>query len=78
MSVTEMFRDPLFLRVLTEQVFPYLSTYPEIRIWVAGCASGEEAYSLLILLADHGLLDRSLVYATDINPLALSQARGGS
>lgn len=66
-NVTEMFRDPKVFAKLREEVLPRLATYPRIRIWVAGCATGEEAYSIAILLAEEGLLDRTTIYATDID-----------
>lgn len=74
---TEMFREPEFFLALRQQVVPVLHTYPSLKIWVAGCASGEEVYSLAILLHEEGLLERSLIYATDINPAALERARQG-
>lgn len=74
-NVTEMFRDPAFYRALRSQVFPVLATYPLIRIWHAGCASGEEVYSMAILLRESKLLNKAIIYATDINPTALSIAR---
>jgi chemotaxis protein methyltransferase CheR len=76
-NVTEMFRDPLFFKSLRENVFPQLSTYPLIRIWHAGCSSGEEVFSMAIMLEEEGLLDRSLLYATDINQLVLENAQRG-
>lgn len=75
--VSEMFRDPGFFLALRRHVIPLLATYPSIKIWVAGCSTGEEVYSLAILLREEGLLDRSLIYATDINPTSLEKARGG-
>lgn len=66
-NVTEMFRDPPVFAAIRRELLPRLATYPRIRIWVAGCATGEEAYSLAILLADAGLLDRATIYATDID-----------
>ncbi len=75
--VTEMFRDPPFYRALREQVIPVLATYPLIRIWHAGCATGEEVYSMAIVLQEAGLLHKSLLYATDINPAAIEKARRG-
>jgi chemotaxis protein methyltransferase CheR len=77
-NVTEMFRDPGFYRALRERVFPLLRTYPFIRVWVAGCATGEEIYSLAIALREGGLLERTRIYATDINGAALQSARQGS
>ena len=66
--VTEMFRDPEYYLAIRQQVVPFLKTYPSLKIWVAGCSTGEEVYSLAILLHEEGLLERSLIYATDINP----------
>lgn len=76
-SVTSMFRDPSFYRELVEQVFPLLKTWPRIKIWHAGCATGEEVYSLAILLSEAGLLDRATIYATDISQAALETAKAG-
>ncbi|WP_439459029.1 CheR family methyltransferase [Pedobacter sp. GSP4] len=76
-NVTEMFRDPSFYRALRNDVLPVLGTYPFIRIWVAGCSTGEEAYSLAILLKELNLLGKSLIYATDINPSVLDKAKKG-
>jgi chemotaxis protein methyltransferase CheR len=76
-QVSDMFRDPSYFKALREKVVPYLRTYPSIKVWVAGCATGEEAYSLAILLAEEGLLDRTLIYATDINPDCLRVAEDG-
>jgi chemotaxis protein methyltransferase CheR len=75
--VSEMFRDPEFFRLLREQVIPVLRTYPSLKIWIAGCSTGEEAYSLAILLREEELLERSLIYATDINAQSLQQATVG-
>ena len=75
--VSEMFRDPTYYRSLREMVVPILRTYPSLKIWVAGCSTGEEVYSLAILLREEGLLDRSLIYATDINPNVLQKATAG-
>jgi chemotaxis protein methyltransferase CheR len=75
--VSEMFRDPGYFRTLREQVTPVLRTYPSLKVWVAGCSTGEEAYSLAILLHEEGLLARTLIYATDINPHWLEAARAG-
>lgn len=75
--VTQMFRDPEFFRALREQVVPVLKTYPSPKIWVAGCCTGEEALSLAIILHEEGVLERSLIHATDINPLVLDKARLG-
>lgn len=75
--VTEMFRDPEVFKRLRERVLPILASWPRIKIWQAGCASGEEAYSLAILLDEEGLLERSQIYATDINDPALGKAEDG-
>jgi chemotaxis protein methyltransferase CheR len=75
--VTEMFRDPPFYRALRQLVLPVLRTYPELKIWHAGCASGEEAYATAILLTEAGLYDRCQIYATDISSVAVRQARDG-
>ena len=76
-NVTAMFRDPLFYAALREKVIPLLRTYPFIRIWHAGCSTGEEVYSTAILLEEAGLYDRSRIYATDINDMVLQQSRRG-
>ena len=76
-NVTEMFRDPLFYQALRTIVLPQLATYPYIRIWHAGCATGEEVYSMAILLKELNLLHKSLLYATDINQEVLERARQG-
>ena len=75
--VTEMFRDPDFFKSLREKIVPILKTYPFIKIWHAGCASGQEAYSMAILLDEAGLLDRCQIYATDFNDQALRHAKTG-
>jgi chemotaxis protein methyltransferase CheR len=75
--VSEAFRDPGFYRVFREQVVPLLRTYPLLKIWHAGCASGEEVYTSAILLAEENLYDRAQIYATDMSPKALEQARAG-
>jgi chemotaxis protein methyltransferase CheR len=75
--VSEMFRDPLFFRAIRENVVPLLRTYPSLKVWIAGCSTGEEVYSLAILLREEGLLDRTLIYATDINPQTLQKAESG-
>ena len=77
-SVTSMFRDPTFHVAMRQKVVPMLRTYPFIRIWNAGCATGEETYSLAILLAEEGLAKRSRIYATDINEGVLERAMSGS
>ena len=76
-QVSEMFRDPEYFRALREQVVPMLRTYPSLKVWVAGCSSGEEAYSIAILLHEEGLLEKTIVYATDINPQTLQTAAAG-
>lgn len=75
--VTELFRDPLAYRTVREKVLPVLRTWPHIKVWHAGCASGEEVYSLAIVLKEEGLYERATIYATDINAEALEQARHG-
>ena len=75
--VTEMFRDPSFYRALLALVIPLLRTYPEIKIWHAGCASGEEVYATAILLTEADLYDRAQIYATDVSSVAIEQAREG-
>lgn len=75
--VTEMFRDPEYWQALREHVVPFLKTYPSLKVWVAGCSTGEEVYSLAILLQEEGLLERTIIYATDINPESLDAARRG-
>src|SRR6201999_337233 len=76
-QVSDMFRDPIYFKALREHVVPYLRTYASLKLWVAGCATGEEAYSLAILLREEGLLERTMIYATDINPEALRTAQDG-
>ena len=76
-NVTAMFRDPSFFVSFRERVVPLLRTYPFTRIWVAGCSTGEEVYSLAIVLAEEELADRVRIYATDINEVVLEQARLG-
>lgn len=76
-QVSDMFRDPSFFAALREQVVPVLATYPSIKVWVAGCSQGEEVWSLAILLEEEGLLERTVLYATDINPDALRAAEAG-
>ncbi len=75
--VSEMFRDPSYFLTLRQQVVPVLQTYPSVKVWVAGCSTGEEAWSLAILLREEGLLERTQIYATDINPASLDKARQG-
>jgi chemotaxis protein methyltransferase CheR len=76
-GVSDLFRDPSYYRSLRAKVVPYLETYPSLKVWVAGCATGEEAYSLAILLLEEGLLERTLIYATDINPRSLRAGAEG-
>ncbi|MBI4984703.1 MAG: protein-glutamate O-methyltransferase CheR [Rhodocyclales bacterium] len=76
-NVTEMFRDPSFFKALREQVVPFLKTYPFVKIWHAGCASGEEAYSMAILLNEEGMAGRYRMYATDIDEAVLQKAAAG-
>ncbi len=76
-SVTEMFRDPLVYRAVREEVVPLLRTWPHCKIWHAGCATGEEVYSLAIVLREEGIYDRATIYATDFNNKALDRAREG-
>jgi chemotaxis protein methyltransferase CheR len=75
--VSELFRDARYFRSLRDSVVPLLRTYPSLKIWVAGCSTGEEAYSFAILLREEGLLARTLIYATDINPYTLQKAQAG-
>jgi chemotaxis protein methyltransferase CheR len=76
-NVTEMFRDPSFFKTVREQVVPFLKTYPFVKIWHAGCASGEEAYSMAILLNEEGMAGRYRMYATDIDESVLQKAAAG-
>jgi chemotaxis protein methyltransferase CheR len=76
-NVTEMLRDPIFYKALREEVVPVLATYPFIRIWHAGCSTGEEVYSMAILLKEADILHKSRLYATDINPGVIEKARSG-
>lgn len=76
-NVTEMFRDPTFYKALKTQVIPYLSSFPHIRVWSAGCSSGEEVYSLAILLNEAKLNQKTFIYGTDINTEMLNEARKG-
>ena len=75
--VSDLFRDPPFWTTFREHVIPELATYPSPRIWIAGASTGEEVYSVAIVLAEEGLLERSFIYATDIAPEALAHAREG-
>jgi chemotaxis protein methyltransferase CheR len=74
-NVTEMYRDPGFYKSMREEVIPILRTYPYIKIWHAGCATGEEVYSFAILLQEEGLYERAQIYATDFNPVVLEVAK---
>lgn len=76
-QVSELFRDPPYFRAIRERVVPHLRTYPSLRVWVAGCSAGEELYSLAILFREEGLEERTIFYATDINPEALRRAQEG-
>lgn len=76
-NVTSMFRDPAFYKALRERVVPLLRTYPKVRIWHAGCSTGEEAYSFAIVLEEEGLYDRCHIYATDMNEPVLKRAAAG-
>jgi len=76
-TVTEMFRNPSFYLAVRKEIVPVLRTYPLLKIWLAGCATGEEVYSLAILLKEEGLFDRAQIYATDFNEKALAKAREG-
>jgi len=77
-TVTAMFRDPVLFKSLNENIIPKLATYPTINIWHAGCATGEEVYSIAILLSEAGLLDRTRIYATDYNNHSLKKAEAGN
>lgn len=76
-NVTEMFRDPDFFKSVREVVFPVLESYPMVKIWHAGCSSGEEVYSMAIMLKEYGIYDRCQIYATDFNEKILKKAREG-
>lgn len=76
-NVTEMFRDPLYHAALRNDVFPYLKTFPRLKLWSAGCSSGEEVYSLAIMLTEAALYDRSFIYGTDVNHNVLEVAKKG-
>lgn len=76
-QVSEMFRDPAYFGALREKVVPHLRTYPSLKVWIAGCANGEEFYSLAILFREEGLEDRTIFYCTDISPAALEKAEAG-
>lgn len=74
-NTTEFFRDPLFFKAVRESILPTLRTYPRIRIWTAGCSTGEELLSLAMILKEEGLYDRTTIYATDINPNVIERAK---
>lgn len=76
-QVSELFRDPAYYLALRREVIPHLRTFPSLKVWVAGCADGEELYSLAILFREEGLFDRTMFYATEINRRALSRAEAG-
>ncbi|MDF2115544.1 protein-glutamate O-methyltransferase CheR [Roseiarcaceae bacterium H3SJ34-1] len=76
-QVSELFRDPSYFRAIREKVVPHLRTYPSLKVWIAGCSSGEELYSFVILFREEGLEERTLFYATDINQDALAKAEAG-
>ncbi|MEN0059973.1 MAG: protein-glutamate O-methyltransferase CheR [Bdellovibrio sp.] len=76
-STSEMFRDPEFFLSLRTNVIPMLRTYPNLNVWIAGCSTGEEVYSMAILLKEEGLYERSRIYATDINPRSIQIAKEG-
>ncbi len=76
-QVSELFRDPAYFRAIREAVVPHLRTYPSLKVWVAGCAAGEELYSLAILFREEGLEERTMFYGTDINTEALKKAEAG-
>jgi chemotaxis protein methyltransferase CheR len=76
-QLSELFRDPAYFRYFREHIVPILGTYPSRKLWIAGCSTGEEAYSFAIILAEEGLLERTLIYATDIYDSSLRTARAG-
>lgn len=76
-NVSEMFRDPDFFTLLRSEVIPYLKTFPFIKVWHAGCASGEEVYSLAMVFKEEGFYDRTTIFATDLNPMVVEQAKAG-
>ncbi|MCF8368267.1 MAG: protein-glutamate O-methyltransferase CheR [Bacteroidales bacterium] len=76
-NVTEMFRDPGFYKTVREKIIPALKTFPFIKIWHAGCSTGEEVYSMAILLKEEGLIDKAQIYATDFNQIVLKKAKEG-
>ncbi len=76
-GTSEMFRDPHFYKSMRAEIIPALRTFASLNVWVAGCSTGQEAYSLAIMLHEEGLLDRTVIFATDVNPAALKAAREG-
>ncbi len=76
-QVSELFRDPHYFKAIREKVIPHLKTYPSLKVWIAGCSSGEELYSFAIMFQEEGIADRTMFYATDINPEALQKAEAG-
>ncbi len=76
-TTSEMFRDPEFFRCLRQEIVPILKTYPTIKVWSAGCSTGEEIYSLAILFREEGIEEKTTIYATDINPRAIRAAKDG-
>lgn len=76
-QVSELFRDPSYFKTLREKVLPHLHTYPSLKVWIAGCSHGEELYSFVILFREEGLEEKTMFYATDINPEALRRAEAG-
>ncbi len=76
-QVSELFRDPHYFKTIREQVIPHLRTYPSLKVWIAGCSTDEELYSFSILFREEGLEDKTMFYATDINPQALQRAEAG-
>lgn len=76
-TVTEMFRDPFVYGAIRQKVVPLLKSYPFLRVWHAGCATGEEVYSLAIILKEEGIYERSIIFATDFNDIALEKAKTG-
>jgi len=76
-QVSELFRDPAYFKTIRETIIPHLHTYPSLKVWIAGCSSGEELYSFAIMFREEGLEEKTLFYATDINQNALEKARTG-
>lgn len=76
-NVTEMFRDPSFFKTLRKRIIPIVREYPNLRIWHVGCGSGEEVYSMAILLQEEGIYEKAKIYATDMNPIHLEKAKQG-